>query len=1611
VPPPPAPKPYCKLCNVSCSNEYSFQQHLNGAAHRKKLSQTQNNQFHCKVCDITCPNEFSLNQHLNGEKHKKRMTATAAPPAEDNTAVDSSPYQFHCSLCNISCINEFSLLQHMSGVRHKKQAAGGTAAVVQCNACNVRCSSEFNLLQHLSGEAHKSRIAELSNSTSSGSSTAGAGAEQQAQEQQWYCDACRVGCPSEESYKQHINGKRHKKKVAKREEEMLKEMVQAAEMKPSAVNSNDNAMVPQIANSSNDATALPVASNPAVKLESKDDSDEEGLIDEEKEDISNLYDDFPGHQPSLAKENNGEQAAAPGMQGNDSDDDNDMFGDDTSNPADGAHPNLKEEGDNLSENDEADMFDFDDSYEETGSGDGKSIAVHQTLDSGLAFALDYSPDTKSTIVQQMDNARTPSGIVILYDGKTPAEAVPPGLNICPEFVVREYTCPLGNACPKGHARTLKEVQAHQRAIWCKHLKNTNAAYINKWKLGGIDTSGPDYDGLIGSINQPPERAGNKPPTELGIIFLRNPNIPNSQVFPPQLKAKQKGELVALCPDFTCVGKMCAQLGSCKLSHAKSYNVISQEGFDALCEHLHSNRIGWLSADLLRKKGCRVCLKPKFQYLMGDANGCAVDYPLDTVQSDSTTNSKNAGISWADNADSQQGTALLEKGATVTAPNVLAAARTHSVLKKPRYSKNIDAKALPNITRPSSLERSYYQQVHPDKFWAELRNWDFLSDLNRAMKSKGSVKKDQDLQKGIKRTLDESNDAKKTKASLPDTFESVTQYKALWAPLLIEEAKAQIMSEVVAAQSSPNTAWIQNAHVTKGSEVKAELSTSARTSSDEGESAPMEPTVIVRLKRGAGIGCQIFPNDLLLFSPTVSAVERALRGIAFDTGNDSSLTKGRFGFIGRALNHRSSSVDGLLVRVSQKLWAQFSSLKELFVIKVGSNITAVREFNALMRVDKLPLNKYLLDGKMATKQDGQQQKGKILDELPMGFQKFLKSKANSSQLDAISAAAREYGEGGFTLIKGPPGTGKSTTLVSTLNALHLRQYQEYYTTIERVTTEEDALEDYELLASLNKAAKVKPRILVCAPSNAAIDNVIVKIMNDRFVDGKGSKYSPSIVRVGAGSTNPQVSGVGLKDVVNRIIEEGSDVNKLEEIISNGRRELGRLQKEIQRLRARIRAIVDASPYPISSDWEIRVDEENFEKTGRVFFVNHRHKTTTFDVPPKNRPIETPANIQRMPHYRKLLDSLTKFVEKHNTDSSNLEKYIILQNIANAKAAGEETHFHQLENHVLNSSHIVLTTLGSAGSRIVEEARKFAVVVIDEAAQCSEMSTLSALQFGSSHAVLIGDPQQLPATIFSVSGRSTKFDRSLFQRLEEAGHEVHMLNLQYRMHPVISAFPRHIFYGGMLLDGPNVQHSDFGGELKDVITKKFPHFRQFNMLDIDSKEERDGISLSNRDEAELVLHLYRTLDQESEGIVAAQTRVAIITPYSQQVSLLHRMFGEVYGDSYAKRVEISTVDAFQGRESSIVIYSCVRAGDKGSGIGFLSDVQRMNVALTRAKNFLFVIARRRSIIVNPYWRDLVNYAREKNAIIHVPKNIERRFQTNTNERMELFPNLGRLAPVSN
>ena len=555
-------------------------------------------------------------------------------------------------------------------------------------------------------------------------------------------------------------------------------------------------------------------------------------------------------------------------------------------------------------------------------------------------------------------------------------------------------------------------------------------------------------------------------------------------------------------------------------------------------------------------------------------------------------------------------------------------------------------------------------------------------------------------------------------------------------------------------------------------------------------------------------------------------------------------------------------------------------------------------------------------------------------------------------------------------------GKTTTLVTLLNSLHIRQFNKYYQIISDIAKSETVNKGQKI----GDASRNKPRLLVCAPSNAAVDNVILKIMEDGFIDGNGSRYNPSIIRVGVGQSDA-VRGVGLEAKVDNFLSEARDAAKIEAAINGYRAELQRIQSDIVKLRKRIHALTNSSPYPLSQDWEARIDETNFDATGMIYFVNHKDKSTSYEVPPPPEPGQKQFPISSMPEYRTYVGRIVKLVERHNSITSKLEKYRLAQSLVNRGRDSQASQLRMtLETHFLDETHVVFTTLGTAGNRALESSAKFEVVVIDEAAQSVEPSTLVGLQLGSKHAILVGDPQQLPATIFSYSGRTTKYDRSLFQRLEEAGHEVHLLNKQYRMHPDISEFPRHIFYGGALTDGPNVEDPEYGMPMKRLVQTNIPAFRPLTVLDLDSSEERGGTSLSNSAEARLAVHLYDTLRRETGGI-SARSRVAVITPYAQQALLLRRLFSQHLGPEFQRLVEVNTVDAFQGREANIVIFSCVRAAGS-QGIGFLSDVRRMNVAITRAKFFLFVIARCKSIVVNPYWREFVNHARSNRAVVPVP-----------------------------
>ena len=360
-------------------------------------------------------------------------------------------------------------------------------------------------------------------------------------------------------------------------------------------------------------------------------------------------------------------------------------------------------------------------------------------------------------------------------------------------------------------------------------------------------------------------------------------------------------------------------------------------------------------------------------------------------------------------------------------------------------------------------------------------------------------------------------------------------------------------------------------------------------------------------------------------------------------------------------------------------------------------------------------------------------------------------------------------------------------------------------------------------TLSGAAKKRPRILVCAPSNAAVDNVILKIMEDGFKDGNGCRYNPTMTRIGRGQS-AAVKDVCLEEKVDNYITDAMDLTRLDNMIEGYKGKCRELHTNITKLRQRMNAIKKAAPYPLAKEWEIRIDED----TARVYFVNHKTKATSYECPPPPEPGQRHFPAVAMPEYKAFVSRVVKMVEQYNSISTKLERYSLCRDVSSAIQGGAKCHAmiairQQIETHILDSVHVVATTLGTAGGRAIESANQFKVVVVDEAAQSVEPSTLAGLQLGSSHAILVGDPQQLPATIFNVSGRNTKYDRSLFQRLEEAGHDVHLLNTQYRMHPAISDFPRRIFYSGKLLDGPNVNNPEYGNPLKRAVFRKFQAFQ--------------------------------------------------------------------------------------------------------------------------------------------------------------------------------------------
>ncbi len=353
---------------------------------------------------------------------------------------------------------------------------------------------------------------------------------------------------------------------------------------------------------------------------------------------------------------------------------------------------------------------------------------------------------------------------------------------------------------------------------------------------------------------------------------------------------------------------------------------------------------------------------------------------------------------------------------------------------------------------------HYDKIEPNDYWKNIKSWNFIIDLNEKMcNQKRDGKKYNDRGNGGtlqgKRKHDDfgkDNGNQPPVASsvrpLPDTFASYREYCALWAPLCLDEARAQILSGAIA--DIPH--WMNDNNNTAKQSDKSPLRVLLEPLKDEVHGSSESMGVRVKNVLTPVYKDRSFmSNDIVLLVEKESYLWEAFNGTLRNTQQQQPST--RYGLVGH-IEYSRKSIEGLTIQVSRKLWSEMRSM-ELVLFNLGCNITSLREFTALCRIDSIPLLNNILAGSMTPKKESIQTKrgasgsrseefdvidysaeekrakSKIISSmggasaLGKGFADYASRKFNLSQLGAISAAAQEYGNGGFTLIKGPPGTGK------------------------------------------------------------------------------------------------------------------------------------------------------------------------------------------------------------------------------------------------------------------------------------------------------------------------------------------------------------------------------------------------------------------------------------------------------------------------------------------------------------------------------------------------------------------------------------------------------------
>ncbi|KFQ09528.1 putative helicase senataxin, partial [Haliaeetus albicilla] len=574
-------------------------------------------------------------------------------------------------------------------------------------------------------------------------------------------------------------------------------------------------------------------------------------------------------------------------------------------------------------------------------------------------------------------------------------------------------------------------------------------------------------------------------------------------------------------------------------------------------------------------------------------------------------------------------------------------------------------------------------------------------------------------------------------------------------------------------------------------------------------------------------------------------------------------------------------------------------KQVKCVVVGSLVTTDRTFKGLLLLSRSPLAKPIINPSY---------NDFCPRDLPIASESAASdmNEYNEDQKRAIETAyamvKQHPGLPKICLIHGPPGTGKSKTIVGLLSRV-LRENIRKEKTTQKTNS------------------KIKPnRFLVCAPSNAAVDELMKKIIV-AFKEKCQNRQEPlgncgdiKLVRLGAEKAiNSEVRGFSLdKQVEHRMKRKPADYDQ-----------------DIQKKKTALDQKLDM-----------------LSRQRAMYRCEKREVSQMLD-----------DEIGRLSKERQQLASQLKEVRRH---SQKVQADIILE------------------------SDIICCTLSTSGGGLLESAflrqglDPFSCVIVDEVRQSCEVETLIPLIHRCNKLVLVGDPRQLPPTVKSVKAQEYGYDQSLMARLHRHLEEqvrknvlrslpVVQLTVQYRMHPDICLFPSNYVYGRTLKTDKATEENRCSSE--------WP-FQPYLIFDVgDGREERENDSFSNPQEVKLVVELIRTIKEKRKDL--GLRRIGIITPYSAQKKKIQEQLDRVFKNNSPG--EVDTVDAFQGREKDCIIVTCVRANSTKGSIGFLASLQRLNVTITRARFSLFILGRLKTLMENKDWNELIQDAQKRGAII--------------------------------